>query len=63
MNAMLDPSMVAASTHGLDFSAQVELGVPAWVAALSHGTFILDVDATKIESILILQWFTFEATI
>jgi hypothetical protein len=51
---MLDPSMVAASTHGLDFSAQVELAVPARVVASSHGAFILDVDATKIESILIL---------
>jgi hypothetical protein len=55
--------MVAASTHGLDFSAQVELGDIGRTIASSHGGFILNVDATEIESILILQWFTFEATI
>src|ERR1043166_8024464 len=38
MNAMLEPRMVAASTHGLARSAQV--GVPraaAWITPSSHG--------------------------
>jgi hypothetical protein len=41
MNAMLEPKIVAASTHGLDLSAQGVPGVPDRINASSHGGLIL----------------------
>src|ERR1700757_3734087 len=41
MNAMLEPRMVAASTHGLAFSAHGLLEAPDWITASSHGCRII----------------------
>jgi len=45
MNAMLDPRIVAASTHGLDWSAHGEPGVADRIIASSHGCLMIDPDA------------------
>src|SRR5579864_1480067 len=44
MKAMLEPRIVAASTHGRDFSAHGADKAPARITASSHGCFILDPD-------------------
>jgi len=48
MKAMLEPRIVATSTHGLDFSAHGAPKVPDRIVASSHGClmFILDADRT-----------------
>src|SRR5581483_4531583 len=45
MNAMLEPRIVAASTHGRDFSTQGAAKAPARITASSHGCFISNLDA------------------
>jgi hypothetical protein len=45
MNAMLEPRIVAASTHGRDFSAHGVPKSPARITASSHGCFISNPDA------------------
>jgi hypothetical protein len=42
MNAMLDPRIVAASTHGLDLSIHGAPGVSDRITASSHGCFMLN---------------------
>jgi hypothetical protein len=50
MNAMLDPRMVAASTHGLDLSAHGAPELPDRSAASSQGCFMHSLDAESIAS-------------
>jgi hypothetical protein len=47
MNAMLEPRIVAASTHGLALSMQGEPEVPDRIAASSQGCLILNLAADR----------------
>src|SRR5258707_1363701 len=58
MNAMLEPRIVAASTHGRDFSAHGAAKAPDRITASSHGCFISNVDAhgLRTDSALVATW-------
>jgi hypothetical protein len=45
---MLEPRIVAASTHGLDLSAHGAPSIPDWITASSHGCLILNLDADEL---------------
>jgi hypothetical protein len=51
MKAMLEPSMVAASTQAFALSGQGLSAIPDRITASSHGCLILNLDARKAQSI------------
>jgi len=46
MNAMLDPRIVAARTHGAAFGEQTEFAAPDLITPISHGCLIMLVIST-----------------
>jgi hypothetical protein len=50
MNAMLEPRIVAASTHGLALSAHGESEVPDRITASSHGCLMINLECSSVRN-------------